>query len=59
MDNRRVMTLKPVEEVAVGSLANRYRHPEIGATLAAAPEPGRASNLFGESGKAGCRRNRL
>src|SRR5215471_2627028 len=33
--NRRVVALTPVEEVAVRGLANRYRHPGIGAPLAA------------------------
>jgi pimeloyl-ACP methyl ester carboxylesterase len=37
--NRRVVTLTPVEEVAVRGLANRYRHPGIGAPLAAATQP--------------------
>jgi pimeloyl-ACP methyl ester carboxylesterase len=37
--NRRVVALTPVEEVAVRGLANRYRHPGIGAPLAAATEP--------------------
>src|SRR6516225_1663742 len=38
-NNRRVVALTPVEEVAVRGLANRYRHPGIGAPLAAATEP--------------------
>jgi pimeloyl-ACP methyl ester carboxylesterase len=37
--NRRVVALTPVEEVAVRGLANRYRHPGIGAPLAAATQP--------------------
>jgi pimeloyl-ACP methyl ester carboxylesterase len=37
--NRRVVALTPVEEVTVRGLANRYRHPGIGAPLAAATEP--------------------
>ena len=37
--NRRVVALTPVEQVAVRGLANRYRHPGIGAPLAAATEP--------------------
>jgi len=37
--NRRVVALTPVEEVVVRGLANRYRHPGIGAPLAAATEP--------------------
>jgi hypothetical protein len=37
--NRRVLALTPVEEVAVRGLANRYRHPGIGAPLAAATQP--------------------
>src|SRR6516225_6210129 len=37
--NRRVSALTPVEEVAVRGLANRYRHPGIGAALAAATRP--------------------
>jgi pimeloyl-ACP methyl ester carboxylesterase len=37
--NRRVVTLTPVDEVVVRGLANRYRHPGIGAPLAAATEP--------------------
>ena len=37
--NRRVVALTPVEDVAVRGLANRYRHPGIGAPLAAATEP--------------------
>jgi len=37
--NRRVVALTPVEEVAVRGLANRYRHPGIGAPLAAATDP--------------------
>jgi len=38
-NNRRVVALTPVEEVAVRGLANRYRHPGIGAPLAAATQP--------------------
>jgi len=37
--NRRVVGLTPVEEVTVRGLANRYRHPGVGAPLAAATEP--------------------
>jgi pimeloyl-ACP methyl ester carboxylesterase len=37
--NRRVVALTPMEELAVRGLANRYRHPGIGAPLAAATEP--------------------
>jgi pimeloyl-ACP methyl ester carboxylesterase len=37
--NRRVLALTPVEEVAVRGLANRYRHPGIGAPLAATTQP--------------------
>jgi pimeloyl-ACP methyl ester carboxylesterase len=37
--NRRVVTLTPVEEVVVLGLANRYRHPGVGAPLAAATQP--------------------
>jgi len=37
--NRRVVALTPVAEVVVRGLANRYRHPGIGAPLAAATEP--------------------
>jgi pimeloyl-ACP methyl ester carboxylesterase len=37
--NRRVVTLTPVEELAVRGLANRYRHPGVGAPLAAATQP--------------------
>jgi pimeloyl-ACP methyl ester carboxylesterase len=37
--NRRVVALSPVEELAVRGLANRYRHPGIGAPLAAATQP--------------------
>ena len=37
--NRRVVALTPVEGVVVRGLANRYRHPGIGAALAAATEP--------------------
>ena len=37
--NRRVVALSPVEEVAVRGLANRYRHPGVGAPLAAATKP--------------------
>jgi len=37
--NRRVVALTPLEEVAVRGLANRYRHPGVGAPLAAATEP--------------------
>jgi pimeloyl-ACP methyl ester carboxylesterase len=37
--NRRVVALTPVEEVTVRGLANRYRHPGVGAPLAAATEP--------------------
>ena len=37
--NRRVVALTPVDEVAVRGLANRYRHPGIGAPLAAATQP--------------------
>ena len=37
--NRRVVALTPVEEVVVRGLANRYRHPGVGAPLAAATEP--------------------
>jgi len=43
--NRRVVVLTPVEEVAVRGLANRYRHPGIGAPLAAATE-----RIIAESG---------
>jgi hypothetical protein len=43
--NRRVVALTPVEEVAVRGLANRYRHPGIGAPLAAATQP-----IIAESG---------
>src|SRR5215472_9163190 len=38
-NNRRIVALTPVEEVAIRGLANRYRHPGIGAPLAAATEP--------------------
>jgi hypothetical protein len=37
--NRRVVALIPVQEVAIRGLANRYRHPGIGAPLAAATQP--------------------
>jgi pimeloyl-ACP methyl ester carboxylesterase len=37
--NRRVVALIPVEEVAVRGLANRYRHPGVGAPLAATTQP--------------------
>src|SRR5215472_2529338 len=37
--NRRIVTLTPVQEIAVRGLTNRYRHPGIGAPLAATTEP--------------------
>jgi pimeloyl-ACP methyl ester carboxylesterase len=37
--NRRVVALMPVDEVVVRGLANRYRHPGIGAPLAASTQP--------------------
>ncbi len=37
--NRRIVALTPVQEVAIRGLANRYRHPGIGAPLAAATQP--------------------
>src|SRR6516225_8554220 len=43
--NRRVVALTPVEEVTIRGLANRYRHPGIGAPLAAATQP-----IIAESG---------
>jgi pimeloyl-ACP methyl ester carboxylesterase len=43
--NRRVVALTPVQEVAIRGLANRYRHPGIGAPLAAATQP-----IISESG---------
>jgi hypothetical protein len=43
--NRRVVALTPVQEVATRGLANRYRHPGIGAPLAAATQP-----IIAESG---------
>ena len=37
--NRRIVALTPVQEVAIRGLANRYRHPGVGAPLAAATQP--------------------
>jgi pimeloyl-ACP methyl ester carboxylesterase len=37
--NRRVVGLTPVQEVAIRGLANRYRHPGVGAPLAATTQP--------------------
>ena len=37
--NRRIVTLTPVQEIAIRGLTNRYRHPGIGAPLAATTEP--------------------
>jgi pimeloyl-ACP methyl ester carboxylesterase len=37
--NRRIVSLTPVQEVAVRGLANRYRRPGVGAPLAAATQP--------------------
>jgi pimeloyl-ACP methyl ester carboxylesterase len=42
--NRRIAALTPVQEVAIRGLANRYRHPGIGAPLAAATQPIVAEN---------------
>jgi pimeloyl-ACP methyl ester carboxylesterase len=37
--NRRIVTLSPVQDIAIRGLANRYRHPGVGAPLAAATQP--------------------
>jgi pimeloyl-ACP methyl ester carboxylesterase len=37
--NRRVITLSPVQDIAIRGLANRYRHSGVGAPLAAATRP--------------------
>jgi pimeloyl-ACP methyl ester carboxylesterase len=37
--NRRIVALTPVQEVEIRGLANRYRHPGVGAPLAAATQP--------------------
>lgn len=42
--NRRIVALTPVQDIAVRGLTNRYRHPGIGAPLAAATEPIRAEH---------------
>ena len=37
--NRRIVTLLPVQDIAIRGLANRYRRPGIGAPLAASTQP--------------------
>ena len=37
--NRRIVSLSPVQDIAIRGLANRYRHPGVGAPLAAATQP--------------------
>jgi hypothetical protein len=37
--NRRILAVAPVQEIDIHGLANRYRHPGIGAPLAATTQP--------------------
>ncbi len=37
--NRRIVALTPMQEVGIRGLANRYRHPGVGAPLAAVTDP--------------------
>src|SRR5690242_3458523 len=37
--NRQIVSLSPVQDIAIRGLANRYRHPGLGAPLAAATQP--------------------